>query len=251
MLPLLEHANVAAMNVNQAMMRTTYLRQHYVSALTKAKSLQRWMWTSPWYVPRTYIGFLGTLVPRLSPLQRWMWTRPRNPQDSKGLYRLCLAMWMNLAQICLEVPMVHYPDQKSPSLQRWMRRRPRTILKNHDQRRFIGDIWRCKWIWHRYAWEHQWISPCNDECKHGPEILKIQRDVIALTFKGIYWEGLAMWFWPSNQRGFVSEVSAIWLNLAQKYLGATKGALSMKSIGRVLQWFLWTWSRNSQDSKGC
>jgi len=27
-------ANVAAMNVNQAMMRTTYLRQHYVSALS-------------------------------------------------------------------------------------------------------------------------------------------------------------------------------------------------------------------------
>ena len=44
--------------------------------------------------------------------------------------------------------------------------------------------------------------------------------------KGSYWKGLAMWFWPSNQRGIVSEVSAIWLNLAQKYLGATKGALS-------------------------
>ena len=149
--------------------------------------------------------------------------------------------------------MVHYPevDQKSQTLQRWMRNLAQKSSGIMIKGALWVMVWQSKWIWHRYAWEHQWCTiqkltkksvlammNANTAQKSsrfkGMLLVKFDKGSTpqkSARFKGIY---LITKVWQcdsgpqilKNQRGFLSEVSAIWLNLAQKYLGATKGALS-------------------------
>ena len=119
-----------------------------------------------------------------------------------------------------------------------------------NSRGFIGEVQQCESIWHRYAPEDRNV---HNECKPGPEILKIKRDVIG---------EIQQYEWPKNPQNskeFYRWCAAcnVRSESSTDMLWSTIGALSLhqKSPSPCTNGFIGilgnvrVWPRNPQEVK--